>query len=101
MSRQEVISMVNQLSESQLTKVADYIKQFFEKTKERAPALDAEQQVIIAGSNLPFGKTAPHKPKGKRRLGILAGRVEVPDDIMAEDEEINAMFYGQEEEGHS
>lgn len=83
MSRQEVISMVNQLSESQLIKVAEYIRQFFEKTKERAPALDAEQEVM------------------KRRLGILAGRAEVPDDIMAEDEEINAMFYGQEEEGNS
>ena len=47
MSRQEVISMVNQLSESQLTKVAEYIKQFFEKTKERAPALDAEQEGLL------------------------------------------------------
>ena len=91
MSRQEVISMVNQLSESQLTKVAEYIKQFFEKTKERAPALDAGH----------LAETVPHKPEEKRRLGILAGRIEVPDNIMAEDEEINAMFYGQEEEGHS
>jgi hypothetical protein len=47
MSRQEVISMVNQLSESQLTKVAEYIKQFFEKTKERALALDAEQEGLL------------------------------------------------------
>ncbi|CAK8723905.1 hypothetical protein GCAAIG_13830 [Candidatus Electronema halotolerans] len=47
MSRQEVISMVNQLSESQLTKVAEYIKQFFEKTKERASALDAEQEGLL------------------------------------------------------
>ncbi len=47
MSRQEVISMVNQLSESQLTKVAEYIKQFFEKTKERAASLDAEQESLL------------------------------------------------------
>lgn len=47
MSRQEVISMVNQLSESQLTKVAEYIKQFFEKAKERTATLDAEQEDLL------------------------------------------------------
>jgi hypothetical protein len=37
-----------------------------------------------------------HKPEGKRRLGLLAGKFNVPDDIMDEDEEINALFYGEE-----
>ncbi len=27
--------------------MAEYIKQFFEKTKERAPALDAEQEGLL------------------------------------------------------
>ncbi len=38
----------------------------------------------------------PHKPEGKRTLGLLRGKLKVPDDIMAEDEEINEMFYGSD-----
>lgn len=35
-----------------------------------------------------------HKPAGKRKLGLLAGKVSVPDDFSREDAAINAMFYG-------
>ena len=38
----------------------------------------------------------PHKPEGKRKLGLLIGKLDVPDDIMAEDEDINEMFYGKD-----
>ena len=47
MSRQEVINMVNQMSESQLAKVSEYIMQLFHKMKERPAALDAEQEELI------------------------------------------------------
>ncbi len=48
MSKQEVISMVNQLSDSQLLKVADYLRQmFFQKAKEHKTELDKEQQGLL------------------------------------------------------
>lgn len=47
MSRQEVISMVNQLSDNQLAKAAEYIRQLFDKAKERPAALDAEQNGLL------------------------------------------------------
>ncbi len=47
MSRQEVINMVNQMSESQLAKVSEYIMQLFQKVKERPAALDAEQEGLL------------------------------------------------------
>jgi len=55
------------------------------------------EEVIIAKNNLPLVELVVHKPKAKRKLGLLAGQINIPDDFMDEDEEINAMFYG----GHS
>jgi len=52
------------------------------------------EEVIIAKNNLPLVELVPHRSKEKRKLGLLAGRIEIPDDFMDEDEEINAMFYG-------
>ena len=54
------------------------------------------KKVVIAKNNLPLVDLVPHKPEGKRTLGLLSGKMEVPDDIMAEDEEINEMFYGSD-----
>ncbi|MBU0480688.1 MAG: type II toxin-antitoxin system prevent-host-death family antitoxin [Proteobacteria bacterium] len=54
------------------------------------------EKVVIAKNNLPLVDLVPHKPEGKRRLGLLAGKLKVPDDIMDEDETINAMFYGDD-----
>ncbi len=54
------------------------------------------EEIVIAKNNLPLVDLVPHKPKGKRKLGLLAGKLEVPDDIMEEDEEINTMFYGDD-----
>jgi len=53
------------------------------------------EKVIIAKNNLPLVELVIHKPEGKRKLGLLAGKFTVPDDIMNEDPEINAMFYGE------
>ena len=53
------------------------------------------EEVIIAKNNLPLVKLVPHKPGEKRKLGLLAGQIHIPDDFMDEDAEINAMFYGE------
>ncbi len=53
------------------------------------------EEVIIAKNNLPLVELVPHQPKEKRTLGLLAGQIEIPEDFLDEDEEINAMFYGE------
>lgn len=55
------------------------------------------EKVVIAKNNLPLVDLVVHKPEGKRKLGLLAGKVSVPDNIMGEDEEINSMFYGDDQ----
>jgi prevent-host-death family protein len=52
------------------------------------------EKVIIAKNNLPLVELVAHKPKAKRKLGLLAGQIKIPDNFMDEDEEINTMFYG-------
>jgi len=52
------------------------------------------EEIIIAKNNLPLVELIAHKPKEKRKLGMLAGQIHIPDDFMKEDEEINALFYG-------
>lgn len=55
------------------------------------------EKIVIAKNNLPLVDLVPHKPEGKRKLGLLTGKFIAPDNIMAEDEDINAMFYGDSE----
>ena len=54
------------------------------------------EKVVIAKNNLPLVDLVVHKPEGKRRLGLLAGKFAVPDNIMEEDAEINSLFYGND-----
>ena len=54
------------------------------------------EEVIIAKNNLPLVELVPHKPKEKRKLGLLAGQIHIPDDFLDEDAEINSMFYGND-----
>lgn len=54
------------------------------------------EKVVIAKNNLPIADLVIHKPTGKRKLGILRDKVKVPDDFLAEDEEINEMFYSED-----
>ena len=54
------------------------------------------EKVVIAKNNLPLVDLVVHKPEGKRKLGLLDGKFTVPDNIMEEDAEINAMFYGND-----
>ena len=55
------------------------------------------EKVVIAKNNLPLVDLVIHKPEGKRKLGLLAGKFTVPDNIMEEDAEINTMFYGSDD----
>ena len=53
------------------------------------------EKVVIAKNNLPVADLVPHTPEGKRKLGILKGQVDVPDDaLFEEDVDIERMFYG-------
>ena len=54
------------------------------------------EKVVIAKNNLPLVDLVIHRPDKKRKLGLLAGKFTVPEDIMEEDTEINEMFYGNE-----
>ena len=52
------------------------------------------EEVVIAKNNLPIVDLVIHKPKRIRKLGLLKGKLIVPDDFNDEDDEINQMFYG-------
>lgn len=52
------------------------------------------EEIIIAKNNLPLVELVVHKLKGKRTLGLLAGKIDIPEHFTDEDGEINAMFYG-------
>lgn len=52
------------------------------------------EEVVIAKNNLPLVDLVPHQTKGKRKLGLLSGKFKVPDDFNDEQNDINAMFYG-------
>ena len=54
------------------------------------------EEVIIAKNNLPLVELVVHQPKAKRKLGLLAGQIMIPDDFMEEDDDVNAMFYGDD-----
>ena len=53
------------------------------------------EKVVIAKNNLPIADLVPHKPEGKRKLGLLKGKLRVPDDLFERDLEIEEMFYGK------
>ncbi len=52
------------------------------------------EKVTIAKNNLPIVDLVPHEPNKKRKLGLARGQVHYHGDIMAEDHEIEEMFYG-------
>jgi prevent-host-death family protein len=54
------------------------------------------EKVVIAKNNLPLVDLVVHRPEGKRKFGLLEGKISIPDDIMDEDPEITAMFYGND-----
>ncbi|MDP7248487.1 MAG: type II toxin-antitoxin system prevent-host-death family antitoxin [Planctomycetota bacterium] len=54
------------------------------------------EKVVIAKNNLPVVELVRHNPGGRRKLGILKGKIKIPDDFLEEDAEINEMFYGED-----
>lgn len=54
------------------------------------------ERVIIAKNNLPLVELVPHKKEGKRKLGLLKGKIDIPDNFNDEDPIINEMFYGKD-----
>lgn len=53
------------------------------------------ESVTIAKNNLPLVDLVPHKVRGRRTLGALAGLIHVPEDFDHEDPAINEMFYSE------
>ena len=52
------------------------------------------EEVIIAKAGKPVAKLVAHKEKLKpRKLGLLKGKITIPDNFDDEDEEINKLFY--------
>ena len=54
------------------------------------------EKVVIAKNNMPIVDLVIHQPTGTRKLGLLKGKLDIPDDFLEEDDEINAMFYGDD-----
>jgi len=54
------------------------------------------EKVVIAKNNTPLVDMVPHQPSGKRELGLLQGKLTVPENFDDEDSEINTMFYGSD-----
>ncbi len=52
------------------------------------------EKIVIAKNNLPIADLVIHKPTGKRKLGLLKGQMNIPEDIMEENDDVNEMFYG-------
>jgi len=51
------------------------------------------EKIVIAKNNLPLVDLVVHQPEGRRKLGLLDGKIHIPEDILNEDSEINEMFY--------
>ncbi|HON79541.1 MAG TPA: type II toxin-antitoxin system prevent-host-death family antitoxin [Spirochaetota bacterium] len=54
------------------------------------------EKIVIAKNNLPLVDLVPHKPEAKRKLGLLKGKIIIPDNFNDEDQDVNEMFYGKE-----
>tara|TARA_B100001093_G_C26618972_1_gene923688 strand:- start:399 stop:632 length:234 start_codon:yes stop_codon:yes gene_type:complete len=55
------------------------------------------ERIVILKNNIPLVDIVPHQVEGKRTLGLLAGQFTVPDDFLDEDDQINSMFYGDDQ----
>lgn len=54
------------------------------------------EDVVIAKAGKPVAKLVAYKePLKPRKLGLLKGKIHVPDNFDDEDEEINKLFYGE------
>lgn len=54
------------------------------------------EDVVIGKRGVPVAKLVVYEKKKKpRKLGLLKGKIVIPDDFNEESEEINKMFYGE------
>ncbi len=53
------------------------------------------EKITITKNDLPLVDLVVHKPEGKRTLGLLEGKIDIPDNFTDEDADIEEMFYGQ------
>jgi prevent-host-death family protein len=54
------------------------------------------EEVVIAKAGKPVAKLVPYQEKLEpRKLGLLKGKIFIPDNFNDEDEEINKLFYGE------
>lgn len=54
------------------------------------------EDIVIAKAGKPVVKLVTYKEKLKpRKIGLLKGKIFVPDNFNDEDEEINKLFYGE------
>jgi prevent-host-death family protein len=54
------------------------------------------ERVVICKNNLPLADLVPHKSQRKRRLGLLQGKWSTTHDLLQQDPDVEAMFYGNE-----
>ena len=47
-----------------------------------------DYQVVFAKNNLPVVDLVLHIPTGKRKLGLIEGKITVPNDTLKENKEI-------------
>ena len=53
---------------------------------------------VYQGEKVVIANLVPHTPEGKRILGFLKNRAEVPDEaLFGEDAEVEGMFYGKDD----
>lgn len=54
------------------------------------------EDIVIAKAGKPVVKMVVYKEKLKpRKIGLLKGKIFVPDNFNDEDEEVNKLFYGE------
>jgi antitoxin (DNA-binding transcriptional repressor) of toxin-antitoxin stability system len=54
------------------------------------------ETVVIAKNGTPLVDLVRHQPSRARKLGLLAGRVKIPNDAFEMNTEIEEMFYGNQ-----
>lgn len=65
----------------------------FSKLVEKVQSGD---EIVIGKAGKPVAKLVGYKKQTKpRKLGLLKGKITIPDNFDDEDEEINKLFYGK------
>jgi len=56
----------------------------------------AGEKIVIVKNNVPLVDIVAHKAEPTRKLGLLLGQLDLPNNLIDEDDEINEMFYGSD-----